>query len=106
MGASSSFILMKPAQPLLEINAIKMGVLIKTSEVVTYKSLLVEALTMEDGITEVMDGIMEAMVGIMEVVDGIMVEVDGIMEVGVTQDPLVPLDPPPLAMADLLWVPS
>merc|ERR1712024_397532 len=103
--ASSSFILMKPAQPLLEINAIKMGVLIKTSEAVIYKSLLVEALTMEDGITEVadgimevMDGIMEAMVGIMEVVDGIMVEVDGIMDPLV---PLDPLDPPPLAMADL-----
>merc|ERR1711899_698311 len=105
MGASSSFILMKPAQPLLEINAIKMGVLIKTSEAVTYKSLLVEALTMEDGITEVADGITEVMdgtmgvvVGIMEVVDGIMVEVDGIMEVGVIRDPLVPqdpLDPPP-----------
>merc|ERR1712024_210290 len=99
-----------------ETNATKMGVLIKISEVVTFKSLLVEVLTMADGITEVadgimevMDGTMEAMAGIMEVVDGIMVEVDGIMEVGVTQDPLVPLDPldpPPLAMADLLWVPS
>merc|ERR1712038_103522 len=102
MGASSSFVPMKPALPLQETNATKMGVLIKISEAVTYKSLPVEALTMEDGT-------MEAMVGIMEVVDGIMVEVDGIMEVGVTLDPLVPLDPldlPPLAMADLLWVPS
>ena len=98
--ASSSFILMKPAQPLLEINATMVEVIIKTLEVVTSESLLEEVggimeVTEEDGTMELLaevDGIMEAVDGIMEVT-----EEDGTTEVGVTQDPLVPP-----AMVDLL----